>query len=163
MKVHTIRSTKLLAITAVTVLATGCAAAPGATHAVSPDPAPQLVVTASAPTTAAPVTTATAATTTAAPSTVEAAHVTTDRSDPAEVEHRRPLDDEHAGATLVALRESLFHSRFEGEEKLITDVRFRPLCDADGYPVVGNVFRKQSGYQVSTYCSNVRASHSPKR
>jgi hypothetical protein len=35
---------------------------------------------------------------------------------------------------------------------------FRPLCDADGYPLVGNVVTKApSGVQPSEFCADVRA------
>ena len=35
---------------------------------------------------------------------------------------------------------------------------FRPLCDRDGFPLVGNVMRKSPGdsYKTSTFCSDLR-------
>jgi len=44
-----------------------------------------------------------------------------------------------------------------GREKALAEVsRFRPLCDADGYPLVGNVTRKDARYQPSSFCATVR-------
>jgi hypothetical protein len=33
---------------------------------------------------------------------------------------------------------------------------FRPLCDADGYPLVGNIANKRGVYQPSKFCAEVR-------
>jgi hypothetical protein len=154
MKTHAIRSTKLLTITAVTILAAGCAATPAAT---SPSPqaangAPTtLPATVDVPTPPSPT----------SPAMVEpAAHVEPRVPQEAPVQ-RQHLDDEHAGKALVSLREELF--RLDDETSAFARVAyFRPLCDADGYPVVGNVMRKASGYQASTFCSELRARASKK-
>jgi hypothetical protein len=34
--------------------------------------------------------------------------------------------------------------------------RFRPLCDPDGYPRVGNLVEKRNLYQPSEFCREVR-------
>ncbi len=39
---------------------------------------------------------------------------------------------------------------------LAQKAHFRPLCDAEGFPVVGNVMRKAPGYPVSSFCAAVR-------
>jgi len=44
-----------------------------------------------------------------------------------------------------------------GRDKAQSDVsRFRPLCDKDGYPLVGNMANKSNVYQPSQFCSDVR-------
>jgi len=54
-----------------------------------------------------------------------------------------PPDDAHAPKPLIELRGQLISS---GRDKAQTSVtRFRALCDADGYPLVGNVIRKGGG------------------
>lgn len=163
MKIHAIRSTKLLAITAVTALASGCAAT-APTHAITPEPAPPLVVTADVgtalATASAPASPTPAPAPPPTPTTLEVAHV----APASDAMHPEPLDDQHAGEGLLKLREELFNSGFHGSTAV--EARFRPLCDGQGYPVVGNVFRKASGYQPSAYCNNLRATHSsdsPKR
>src|SRR5689334_19963994 len=56
-------------------------------------------------------------------------------------EQDRPVDKKE----LWPLREELFNG---GREKALANVaHFRPLCDKDGYPLVGNVIRKSTGYQ----------------
>ena len=45
----------------------------------------------------------------------------------------------------------------EGDKALKRVAHFRPICDAKGYPLVGNLMRKgQVGMQPSTFCTNVR-------
>lgn len=59
-------------------------------------------------------------------------------------------------AALLALRDEL---QKEGREKaLARTAHYRPLCDKDGYPLVGNVFRKtpERQYQPSELCAEVR-------
>jgi len=56
---------------------------------------------------------------------------------------------------------SLLQLRTELGDTLRTDAlanmpRFRPLCDADGYPLVGNIANKVQGYQPSEFCGEVR-------
>lgn len=55
----------------------------------------------------------------------------------------------------LELRAQLYRA---GQEKaLIGMERFRALCDADGYPLVGNVASKGMRYEVADYCQDVRA------
>lgn len=57
---------------------------------------------------------------------------------------------------LRAMREELLNS---GRVKALAAIEhFRPLCDKDGYPLVGNVLRKSphAEYQPSQLCAEVR-------
>lgn len=57
---------------------------------------------------------------------------------------------------LQALRDELLNS---GRVKAVAAIEhFRPLCDKDGYPLVGNVLRKSphAEYQPSQLCAEVR-------
>jgi hypothetical protein len=59
-------------------------------------------------------------------------------------------------AKLHPLRAELLR---EGREKALARIaHFRPLCDADGYPLVGNLNRKgsSSDFQPSAFCAEVR-------
>lgn len=63
---------------------------------------------------------------------------------------------------LLALRERLLATKGSAASKQAG--RFRPLCDAAGYPLVGNLARKADpatvsdpGLQPSEYCATVRA------
>jgi hypothetical protein len=57
---------------------------------------------------------------------------------------------------LLALREALSG---ETRGKVQNPDRFRPLCDKDGYPMVGNMMRKSPNpyYQPSAFCADLRA------
>jgi hypothetical protein len=58
---------------------------------------------------------------------------------------------------LVALRGEL---DIAGRESaLAKETHFRPLCDEEGYPLVGNLVRKSPGqpFQPSAFCAEVRA------
>jgi hypothetical protein len=73
---------------------------------------------------------------------------------------RTPPVDDVAPRALIALRSALFEA---GEKGARADMdRFRPLCDAEGYPLVGNVSGKTKGpnkeelYQPSQFCAAVR-------
>jgi hypothetical protein len=68
--------------------------------------------------------------------------------------NKKPIEPEH-DSKLHRLREELFDLRDE-KQVLAQKAHFRPLCDADGYPVVGNVMRKASGYQASRFCAAIR-------
>jgi len=72
-------------------------------------------------------------------------------------EHRPPSDDK-AKPALIKLRAEMFHLR--GEQVKQQVARFRPLCDADGYPLVGNISTKGDGdrMQPSALCTLVRES-----
>ncbi len=58
---------------------------------------------------------------------------------------------------LLALREELYAQN--ADEALPTPAHFQPLCDKDGYPLVGNVMRKtpHPGFQPSAFCAGLRA------
>lgn len=59
-------------------------------------------------------------------------------------------------AELHALRDELLNA---GRTKALANLgHFRPLCDKDGYPLVGNAFRKNPNpeYQPSELCTEVR-------
>jgi hypothetical protein len=65
-----------------------------------------------------------------------------------------PPDDAHASKPLINLRAELISA---GRDKVQASVgRFRALCDADGYPLVGNMVGKGNVYQPSEFCSDVR-------
>jgi hypothetical protein len=55
---------------------------------------------------------------------------------------------------LWPLREELFQGT--REQAIARVAHFRPLCDKDGYPLVGNVIRKSPGYQPSAFCAEIR-------
>ena len=44
----------------------------------------------------------------------------------------------------------------EPEELAARHEHFRPLCDAEGYPLVGNLPRKSSSSPVADFCAGVR-------
>jgi hypothetical protein len=73
-----------------------------------------------------------------------------------------PLPPDPAGAALVALAEELDAA---GPEHALQQMpHFRPLCDKDGYPLVGNVMGKgQRGepYLPAAFCSEVRKKATP--
>ncbi len=58
---------------------------------------------------------------------------------------------------LVSLRDALRAESIEGARAKIA--RYRPLCDKDGYPLVGNVVRKspKPELQPSALCADLRA------
>ena len=67
--------------------------------------------------------------------------------------HAPPPDAKVDKATLD-LRMDLIRA---GRDKAQSDVsRFRPLCDKDGYPLVGNMANKGNVYQPSKFCSDAR-------
>jgi hypothetical protein len=72
-------------------------------------------------------------------------------------DHRPPTDDK-AKPELIKLRAEMFHLR--GDEVKQQVARFRPLCDADGYPLVGNIRSKgdDDRMQPSALCTLVRES-----
>ncbi|HET9987662.1 MAG TPA: hypothetical protein VFQ65_04065 [Kofleriaceae bacterium] len=71
--------------------------------------------------------------------------------------HRPPPDDK-AKPELIKLRGEMFE--LPGEKVKQQLARFRPLCDADGYPLVGNIRTKGDGdrMQPSTLCALARES-----
>ncbi|HEX4419244.1 MAG TPA: hypothetical protein VH165_15135 [Kofleriaceae bacterium] len=70
-----------------------------------------------------------------------------------------PPPDAKAAPALLALRTQLLQTP-RAEAQLAT---FRPLCDRDGYPLVGNVASKGDVYQPSQVCSYVRDAQKPHR
>lgn len=153
-KTHAIRSTPLLVLTAAALSSmTGCAPTTAPITSATPtsaDVAPPPVATTTSP---APVDAPAVATASTPPEqpVAPASHVTTPELVP------EPLDDGKAPTNLISLREELFHSGYGGEKAFANVAHFRPLCDAQGYPVVGNVMRKASGYQPSAFCGELRA------
>jgi hypothetical protein len=66
-----------------------------------------------------------------------------------------PVADDKADPKLLLLRAEL--ERETRESALATQAHYRPLCDKDGYPLVGNVIRKGPGApQPSEVCADVR-------
>jgi hypothetical protein len=62
---------------------------------------------------------------------------------------------------LLALRDELVGDVAVDERRpqvLAAAAHFRPLCDAEGYPLVGNVLRKtmKTLYQPKDFCADVR-------
>jgi MFS transporter, PPP family, 3-phenylpropionic acid transporter len=67
---------------------------------------------------------------------------------------KEPPPDEKAPLALIKLRgELLSTGREKAQEK---PGYFRPLCDRDGYPLVGNMASKGPVYQPSEFCADVR-------
>jgi hypothetical protein len=72
---------------------------------------------------------------------------------------RPPPPDADVSPALLALRDEL--DKQTPAKALAQLKRFRPLCDKDGYPLVGNLVRKDSsGYQPSEFCAAVRKAQS---
>jgi len=68
--------------------------------------------------------------------------------------HRPPPADAQVSPALRELRADVMKA---GRDKAQADVaRFRPLCDADGYPLVGNLVEKATMYQPSEFCRDLR-------
>lgn len=129
MKRRIIESRKILVVAL--GAAAGCSAAPsGDVPPVAVNtPAAQIAPAAPEPAAAAPVPTA-------APAAPE-----------------RKLSNDPA---LLALRSELAG---QARGKVQDPDHFRPICDKDGYPLVGNLMRKTSkpDYQPSAFCADMRA------
>jgi hypothetical protein len=65
-----------------------------------------------------------------------------------------PPDDAHAPRALIDLRGELISAGHDKAQASFT--RFRALCDADGYPLVGNLVGKRGVYQPGEFCGDVR-------
>jgi hypothetical protein len=65
-----------------------------------------------------------------------------------------PPPDSAARPELLKLRGELLGTDREVARK--DAGRFRALCDADGYPLVGNIANKAERYQPSELCADVR-------
>ncbi len=137
MKPRVLKTYKILAV-AITAATAGC------NKAVVPDPSTE--PTAEAITQQAP-----------APSSAEPGHATEAPSPQvtAAPPPERPASNDPA---LLALRAEL---KAAGREAVFAKVaHFRPLCDKDGYPLVGNLVMgkgdNHEGYQPSAFCDEVR-------
>src|SRR4051812_159488 len=65
-----------------------------------------------------------------------------------------PPPDAVVDRQLLTLRADLLRA---GRDKAKAEIaRFRPLCDKDGYPLVGNIASKGDMYQPSELCRDVR-------
>ncbi|CAN5875126.1 hypothetical protein BH11MYX2_BH11MYX2_34180 [soil metagenome] len=67
----------------------------------------------------------------------------------------QPPPDAKVSRALLALRDELHAGGKEAVEKAPT--KFRPLCDAEGYPLVGNINDKGVRLQPSQLCADLRA------
>jgi hypothetical protein len=66
----------------------------------------------------------------------------------------RPPPDATAKPELLKLRAELFQLAGDAAKQQLD--HFRPLCDADGYPLVGNIVTKGERTQPSEVCARVR-------
>ncbi len=69
---------------------------------------------------------------------------------------RTPPPDTSVNPKLLELRVELLNA---GREKALADeAKFRPLCDADGYPLVGNLVSKSAEpmFGPTAFCASVR-------
>lgn len=69
------------------------------------------------------------------------------------------LGDDAQPRERLELRAALY--RGGPDAARLTMERFRALCDADGYPLVGNVANKGMRYEVADYCKDVRNGTTP--
>ena len=69
----------------------------------------------------------------------------------------RPMSTSPA---LLALQGEL--SDLQPDAALAQQARFRPLCDAEGYPLVGNLREKGVRIEASAFCADVRAKKAPR-
>jgi hypothetical protein len=67
---------------------------------------------------------------------------------------KQPPPDSAVPKELLDLRAKLLST--EREQARADAPRFRALCDADGYPLVGNIANKASRYQPSELCADLR-------
>lgn len=65
------------------------------------------------------------------------------------------VPDDKADPSLLLLRAELAGET--RESAFAKQTHYRPLCDKDGYPLVGNMNRKGGGPQPSELCADVRA------
>jgi hypothetical protein len=80
---------------------------------------------------------------------------------PEGVAQHAPPADNKADSKLLALRDEL--DRTLPAEVVAKEAHFRPLCDKDGYPLVGNLNRKapSPGTAPSAFCASVRSTKKP--
>lgn len=62
--------------------------------------------------------------------------------------------DDEQPESVMRLRSELY--RADELTLGVSHAKFRALCDANGYPVVGNVASKSMRHDVSSYCEDVR-------
>jgi hypothetical protein len=73
---------------------------------------------------------------------------------PASASPPTPPPDAQLSREMLDLRADLVRTP---RDKVQADVpKFRPLCDRDGYPLVGNLANKPNVYQPSQFCADVR-------
>ena len=66
---------------------------------------------------------------------------------------REPTPDAELPRALIELRSALYGT--ERDLAHAPSARFRPLCDAEGYPLVGNIANK-GAHEVGEYCADLR-------
>jgi hypothetical protein len=67
---------------------------------------------------------------------------------------RKPPKDADAPPALIELRKNLYAAK--PTDALADKPRFRALCDAEGYPLVGNLRDKGITLTVADFCGEVR-------
>lgn len=125
------------------ILAVALGAGVGCSSSARPDPAPATATAANAPNAAATPATPAAPATSATPDGVN--------------RHTPPTDDK-ADPKLLTLRTELDQESLQAA--LTKQDHYRPLCDKDGYPLVGNLNRKgpgPPGASPSAFCTGVRS------
>lgn len=164
MRRHVIRTTKILAVAMTAAACTGGGSAPPAVtaDAIAKDAPPPVVVEA---TTLAVVERAEVAPPEEAPtraaSTRSQGALTKEQIE--EAHWKREMEREEASRNgrhkddpkLIALRDSLPRASMR-YDKLAARPEYRPLCDAAGYPLVGNLMLKSGGGSVTALCRAVR-------
>lgn len=135
---------KVLAV-ALTAAAAGCTRSPA--EGVQAVPVPQEI-------TGAPAAQGAPGAARAAPG--QGAPASADQAPPAPGQAAPPERAMSEDPALLALRDELLTSGRAGA--LAKTAHFRPLCDKDGYPLVGNLVRKtpKPEFQPSEFCSEVR-------
>lgn len=94
----------------------------------------------------------------ARPDPTPAPAATTAVNAPDGVNQHAPPTDDKADPKLLTLRTELDQGNLEAA--LAKQDHFRPLCDKDGYPLVGNLNRKgpgPPGATPSAFCAGVRS------
>ena len=134
------------------ILAVALGAGVGCSSSARPDPAPATTTSAATRVTAPAVSPANAADAAA----IAAAVATPGAPDGAN-QHTPPTDDK-ADPKLLTLRTELDQESIQ--TALTKQDHYRPLCDKDGYPLVGNLNRKgpgPPGASPSAFCAGVRS------
>lgn len=138
MKKHTFQTTKILAVAFTTL--TGCAEGPSSPKAAAETAHAEALTPVASP----------------APSVMPAPAPSVMPAPAAPPVADAPKERQMStNPALLALARDL--SEGGAAKALAQQARYRPLCDADGYPVVGNVMTKSAHYQPSAFCATVRA------